>query len=310
MTSHKNCPIFKTTSLLHCPATSKILPPPWPWAFGRPISNESTLLLQIITCQLKENLIQGWLWYVVRSSLRVGFCFQYQLINLAWLSTDFFPFSWIQPRPQSYFKKVKTSFLPSSYSEKVCWGQGWAESWLSAFSWLHILVCAVVQKYYEIFFIYNFSHFWYAFCNQPDLFAHLENVNKLWNNNLTVHVNERNQNKNKATSRSNWPRVLLFDVAHKQCNGVIKGWLHCLTSESKGRFLVNNILLAWSLVIAQAQFFLMKKNKDWTSRTLANPLPSTPLRPITSYFCLTPHPSQSGRHMCITPIYKRRLIIP
>ena len=153
MTSHKNCPIFKTTSLPHCPATSKILPPPWPWAFGRPVSNESTLLLQIITCQLKENLIQGWLWYVIRSSLRVGFCFQYQLINLAWLSTDFFPFSWIQPRPQSYFKKVKTSFLPSSYSEKVCWGQGWAESWLSAFSWLHILVCAVVQKYYEITFL-------------------------------------------------------------------------------------------------------------------------------------------------------------
>ena len=29
-----------------------------------------------------------------------------------------------------------------------------------------------------------------------------------------------------------------------------------------------------------------------------------PLRPITSHFCLTPHPSsppQSGRHMCITP---------
>ena len=28
----------------------------------------------------------------------------------------------------------------------------------------------------------------------------------------------------------------------KQCNGIIKGWLHCLTSESKGRFLANNIL--------------------------------------------------------------------
>ena len=30
----------------------------------------------------------------------------------------------------------------------------------------------------------------------------------------------------------------------KQCNGIIKGWLHCLMSESKGRFLANNILLA------------------------------------------------------------------
>ena len=33
----------------------------------------------------------------------------------------------------------------------------------------------------------------------------------------------------------------------------IKGWLHCLTSESKGRFLLKNILFgsAWYLVMAQ-----------------------------------------------------------
>ena len=49
---------------------------------------------------------------------------------------------------------------------------------------------------------------------------------------------------NKATSYSNLPRVLLFDLAHKQCNDIIKGWLHYLTSESKGRFLANTILLA------------------------------------------------------------------
>ena len=35
--------------------------------------------------------------------------------------------------------------------------------------------------------------------------------------------------------------------------------------------------------------FFNKKNKDWTSKTLATPLPST--------FCLTRTPSQSGRHM-------------
>ena len=34
------------------------------------------------------------------------------------------------------------------------------------------------------------------------------------------------------------------DLGRKQCNGIIKGWLHCLTSESEGRFIVNNILLA------------------------------------------------------------------
>ena len=38
-------------------------------------------------------------------------------------------------------------------------------------------------------------------CNQPVLFAELENVNELWNNNRTVHVNERNQNKSKTKSR-------------------------------------------------------------------------------------------------------------
>ena len=39
--------------------------------------------------------------------------------------------------------------------------------------------------------------------------------------------------KNKATSYSKWRRFLLFDLAHKQCNGIIKGRLHCLMSESK-----------------------------------------------------------------------------
>ena len=61
--------------------------------------------------------------HIFRSFLQVGFSSQYQLINLVWLSIDFYPFSWSQPRPQSYFKKLKTSFSPSSYSEKMCWGQ-------------------------------------------------------------------------------------------------------------------------------------------------------------------------------------------
>ena len=62
-------------------------------------------------------------------------------------------------------------------------------------------------------------------------------------------MNEQNQNKNKVTSYSNWPLALLFDLAHKQCIGITKEWPHCLTSESKGRFLVNNILLAWCLLM-------------------------------------------------------------
>ena len=97
-----------------------------------------------ITNHWKENIIQGWLLYIIRSFLQVSFCFHYQLINLVWLSIDFFPFSWSQPRPQSCFKKLKTSFSPSSYNEKLCWGQDWAEASLSAFSWLYGLACAVV----------------------------------------------------------------------------------------------------------------------------------------------------------------------
>ena len=57
------------------------------------------------------------------------------------------------------FKKLKTSFSPSSYSEKMCWGQGWAEASLSVFLGIYIPVCAVVQKYHRIIFIYNSSQF-------------------------------------------------------------------------------------------------------------------------------------------------------
>ena len=76
-----------------------------------------------------------------------------------------------------------------------------AEASLSAFWWLYTLVCAIVQKYYEISFICNYSPFWYSFCNQPVLFAQLRNVNKLWNNNRTVQLNKRNQNKIKTKLR-------------------------------------------------------------------------------------------------------------
>ena len=53
--------------------------------------------------------------------------------------------------------------------------------------------------------------------------------------------------------------VALFGLAHKQCNSIIKSWLHCLTSVSKGRFLANNILLARCLVMAQIKFCLIKE---------------------------------------------------
>ena len=64
-------------------------------------------------------------------------------------------------------------------------------------------------------------------------------------------------------------------------------------------FLSNNILIAW-LVMAQIQCPFIKKNEDWTSRTLSN------LTPPTSNnisFYLNPPSPQSGRHMCIIPKY-------
>ena len=76
----------------------------------------------------------GWLLYVIRSFLQIGFRFQYQLANLARLS------------------------LSSFYL---------ADASLSVFSWFYTLVCAVVQKYYEMSFICNYLHFWYSFYNQP-----------------------------------------------------------------------------------------------------------------------------------------------
>ena len=157
----------------------------------------------MITSQLKENIIQGWLLYVIRSFLQVGFRFQYQLINLVWLSFDFFSFSW-------------------SFTIRIS---------------VVLYFCVQLSK--------NYSHFYYSFCNQPVLFAQLENVSKLWNNKSTVYVSERNQNKCRVTL----------------CNGIIKGWLYCLTSESKERFFVNNILFgsAWCLVIVQIQFSLIKE---------------------------------------------------
>ena len=108
------------------------------------------------------------------------------------------------------------------------------------------------------------------------------------------------QKQNQVTSLSNWPRVILFDLAHK----LIKGWLHCLLSESKGRFVVNNILMfdsTWWLVIAQIQSSLIKKKNIGRPELSLTP---HPLRPIASHFCLIPPPlPQSGHHMRITPDY-------
>ena len=75
---------------------------------------------KMITNQLQENIIQGWLLYVIRVLLSSRLSF---FINLVWLSFDFFSFSWRH---------------------------------LSAFSWLYALVCAVVTKC--LLFTINYLH--------------------------------------------------------------------------------------------------------------------------------------------------------
>ena len=63
--------------------------------------------------------------------------------------------------------------------------------------------------------------------------------------------------KTKATSYLNSPRVLLFDLAHKQFNGIIKEWLHWRQSQKED-------FLPWCLGMVQNQFFLIKKIKmNW-----------------------------------------------
>ena len=92
-----------------CPSTSKILPPLWLWM----CNFKWTTPLQIITSQLKENKVQGWLLYVIRSFLQVGFRFQYKFIILSGF-------------PLTSFHLSEASLFP--------------------FSWLYALVCAVIQK--------------------------------------------------------------------------------------------------------------------------------------------------------------------
>ena len=66
-------------------------------------------------------------------------------------------------RPQSYFKKLKTSFSPSSSSKKMCWGQGWAEASLSVFCgsiFLYVPLSKNITKWFLFIITHNFSiHF-------------------------------------------------------------------------------------------------------------------------------------------------------
>ena len=231
-----------------CPSTSKILPPIsskillsfhpiLPKFFiplGRPISDKPPTL-QMITNQLKENINPNLTICVIRFFLQFGFCLQYQLINFVWLSFDFFSFSW----------GLTICFFVALYYMALC-----------------VLLSTNIMKCLLFIIIHIFSiHF------AMNLFICTTWKRKQIMEQQPHRVYDRiksKQKQNKVMSHSNWPRVLLFDLARKQCNGIIKGWIHRLTSESKGKFLVNNILMfcsAWCLVMTQIRFSLIKKIK-------------------------------------------------
>ena len=83
-----------------------------------------------------------------------------------------------------------------------------------------------------------------------------------------------------------------------------KGWRHCLTSESKGRFfliiffLINDWLSMMSGHSTNPIFF---NKKITTSRTLAKP---HPLRSITSRFCFSPHSLSKWTSYVYHPLFK------
>ena len=144
-------------SLVHlCPVSFH------PLDLGRLIS-DTPIPLAMITNQSKENIIQGWLLYVIGSFPQVGFFFPNQPINLVWLSFDLFSFSW-----------SLTIYL------LLCG---------------IILLCVQLSEKIKKFLLYIIIHIFSSHFAINVFFPQLENVNKLWNNNRTVDMNEQNQNK-------------------------------------------------------------------------------------------------------------------
>ena len=127
---HENCSILKTPHLL------VQLRPHFFHSLdlGRPISSESSLSPNDNqSIKRKHNPRMTIIWYQAFPSGR--FSFSVSTHYLVWLPIDFFSFNWSQSRPQSNLKKLKTCFSPFSYSKKIHWGQGSAETSLSTFLW-------------------------------------------------------------------------------------------------------------------------------------------------------------------------------
>ena len=98
-----------------------------------------------------------------------------------------------------------------------------AEAWLSAFSWLWTLVLQLSENITKCLLFIIIHIFSIHFAMNLVLFIHLENVNKLWNNNRTVHVNKRNQNKPKLGICVSQPQALPWPPAPTLAPGLSPG---------------------------------------------------------------------------------------
>ena len=162
---------------------------PWPWTFNFKQTPHPSLSLQMITNEFKQNIIQRWLSYVIRSFLQVGFRFQYQLINRVWLSFDFFSFIW----------NLTVCFSVALYS--CVWR------------------CLKISQ--NIFYLYLFTFL--VLILQSTCF-----IFKGWKRKQTMEEQphraceqtKSNLKQNQVMLQSSWPRLLLFDLARKQCNGI------------------------------------------------------------------------------------------
>ena len=84
-------------------------------------------------------------------SFRSAFVFSTSSLILYGFPLTFFRLAEANLVPRAILKKLKTSFSSCSCSEKKRWGSSSAEASLSTFSWLYILLCAIVQKFHQMF---------------------------------------------------------------------------------------------------------------------------------------------------------------
>ena len=134
-----------------------------------------------------------------------------------------------------------------------------AEALLSAFSIyffvaLYSCVCSCPQISRNIFYLWLFTSLvfiWQLTCFICTTWK-LKQTMERQPLNASMHASEWNQNKNKIKSHR-IRHVILLDLAHKQCDGIMKGWFHCLTSDWKRRYLVNGCV---PLTITYHLYFL------------------------------------------------------